>query len=240
MASIFIIYIIGIPLCLLLNLTVIIVYCSKRRKIRLEEIQLVSLAVSDALQAATGYSIELYVYRSGNNKGILCCAAGFCNTFLALVSITHIVALSIERYITLCYPYLAHTWFTNKCAPCVFVVPAWLYGLLWAIMPVLGWSSYLPENGELFRCSIDLHTRDGHHQSYTYSLLVFCFVLPVILLLMCQVRIRIEVSVSFSWIFFWVKPEKPFISAIGWICYTLEEYDFGGPSTICYSCNVIF
>ena len=189
--------VIGIILCVILNLMVIIVYGYKRRSIKVGEIQLVSLALSDFLQAGTGYALQLYAYNTPSEIGTWACkASGFCVTFLSLVSISHLVALSCERYITVIHPYKAYVWFYKKKTSLYFIIPAWAYGFLWAALPLVGWSSYSREQGAEHRCNINLYTYDDHHLSYTYTLLFFCFVVPLISLIYCQVRVRMEVRIN--------------------------------------------
>ena len=75
---------------------------------------------------------------------ILFCVIGFCGTFFGLVSISHLIALSVERYYSVVSPYRSYAWSLRPLLSLYMVIPSWIYGLLWALFPLLGWSNYQP------------------------------------------------------------------------------------------------
>jgi len=184
-------YIIGVISSVLLNLLIIIVLLRKVRDITYMDLIMVSLSLSDLIQAAAGYSIEIYSISYENIMSeTRCKIGGFTVTFLALVSISHLVGIAVERCVILKYPMKARTWLNRPLVALFVIIPSWLYGLLWAVLPLIGWSSYKRENGATHRCGIDLVDRSTGYVSYSYSLLVFCYVIPVLVISVCCYFIR--------------------------------------------------
>ena len=67
----------------------------------------------------------------------------------------------------------------------VFILPACFYGSFWATVPLIGWGEYTREPGSRHRCTAVASLTSTHVHRYTYALLLFCFVLPVIIIGYC-------------------------------------------------------
>ena len=90
---------VAVALCILLNVIVVVVLLKKAGRINYFDLVLVSLAISDALQAAVGDSIEIHHFYSGNELvGTPCVVSSFSTTFLGLVSIAHLVGIAIIKH----------------------------------------------------------------------------------------------------------------------------------------------
>ena len=61
----------------------------------------------------------------------------------------------------------------------------WMYGLGWALGPLFGWNRFRPVPGDVKRCGVDLGNRNPLYMSYGYSLLAFCFFVPLSMLTFC-------------------------------------------------------
>ena len=167
---------------LLLNSLVLSIFYHIRDKIDAKDILLVSLAISDLLQSIFGYPLEIVTAPKG--KWIFgsdaCIFSGFSVTFLGLVSISHLVCLAAERYISIAKPFLAER-ITRKPRYTVFIsIVSWIYAFFWAILPVLGISSYTLEGKT--RCSLNWKGKSRADRVYICLLFVFCFVLPVFMM----------------------------------------------------------
>ena len=55
-------------------------------------------------------------------------------------------------------------------------------------IPLLGWNRYALHVGMAHSCSIDMTSTSINAASYTYSMLAFCFVLPIATMLYCFLR----------------------------------------------------
>lgn len=174
-------YIIGVVLSILLNLLVVVVLLTKCSHVNHLDMLMVSLAISDILQSVTGYPVEIYsLINTTIIDQLSCKVAGFSITFLALVSISHLAGISIERAILLTFPWKAREWFANRWVSLYIIIPSWLYGFLWALFPLLGWSSYKREFNANHRCSIDLETPSNNSRTYAICLMCFCFLIPIV------------------------------------------------------------
>ena len=95
-------FMIAVAFCILFNAVVVALLLKKGNRINYLDLVLVSLAISDALQAAVGDSIEIQAFYSGNELvGIPCTISGFSTTFLGLVSIAHLVGITVVKHVIL-------------------------------------------------------------------------------------------------------------------------------------------
>lgn len=188
-------YICGVIISMLLNSLVVIVMATKGKQVNHLDLLMLSLAISDVLQTATGYPFEIYsLFNSTEIEETPCTIAGFSITFLALVSICHLAGISIERCIILTFPLKIRNWFASRWVSLYIIVPSWLYGFLWAVFPLLGWSSYEREQGAKHRCSVDLNSPKTNARSYAWGMLVFCFIIPVLCIGVCSFFILREMK----------------------------------------------
>ena len=167
---------------IVLNNLVIFLFFSIRKKMDAKDILLVSLAISDLLQTILGYPME--IASTGKGKWIYssdaCVFSAFSVTFLGLVSISHLLCLAAERYISIAKPFLCEI-FNRKRRYAVFIsIACWSYALFWAILPVFGISSYTLENK--IRCSINWKGKRLADKVYIDALFALCFLLPVMII----------------------------------------------------------
>ena len=165
---------------LILNILSLIVFFHIRKKLDFRDIILVSLAISDFLQAVLGYPLEIaarsmgsWIYGFG-----ACIFTGFSVTFLGLVSISHLVVLATDRYITISKPFLAEKLHNRAIYAILTSILCWFYAFFWAVLPVFGISSYSFEGKG--RCSINWKGKFVQDVVYIALLFIFCFLLPVI------------------------------------------------------------
>lgn len=174
-------YIIGIFIGVILNMVVVLVLLSKKREVNHLDLTIVSLCLSDIFQAGVGYSVEIYsFYQDEGPSKQLCEISGFTITFLAFVSICHLVGLSIERYIILKFPLKARVWYGQPQIALYIVIPSWVYAFFCALPPLVGWSSYRRINNSSHLCQVDLTTSQNNSLTYLWFLLGSCFVLPLV------------------------------------------------------------
>nr|BAF95844.1 opsin [Podocoryna carnea] len=182
-----------------LNTAIIIALIRTWNKLSSYDVTLLFLTTVELLQAVIGYPIELTTnLREG---GPLCIIAGYSTTTLALTSISILVALSFMRLLSVTQPLKAVEWIKTRRYSIYLILPSCIYGFMWGIFPLIGWSEYAPELGSNKRCTIDLHSEDNATRSYLYSLLLFCYVLPLTTMTINFYKIRkkiIEQSVKLS------------------------------------------
>nr|BAF95842.1 opsin [Cladonema radiatum] len=187
--------VIAIGFSCFLNLLVVIGMLKKSTPLSLRDILLVSLSVADFCQTGLGYTTELYGHLSDDYSPIfLCRASGFAVTFTALVAITHLMALAVERYLSLVHALKAHEFFSEPKRALYFIIPAWIWGLFWSGAPLLKWGGYEREPHAPHRCSVVLAEKTPDVLSYSYGLLIACFAFPVLVITWCCFRVQRELK----------------------------------------------
>ena len=193
--EILVFYVLGIIISVILNLLVIVVLLSKKSKVNLLDLSIVSLSISDLLQSGIGYSLEIYGFiKEEWVDDSTCKGGGFAITFLALVSICHLVGISIERFAILRFPLKVRAWCANPKVALYIIIPCWSYAFVCSLPPLLGWSSYRRLKEGYFVCSVDLNSSDVRTESYLWFLLGTCFILPMLLLVGCSLLILREAN----------------------------------------------
>ena len=174
-----------------LNVLVIIGMLKKPSGTSLRDIILISLAVSDFTNTALGYSAELFGRVFGNSL-LVCQLAGFAMTFTAITSISHLVSLAVERYLCLVYAFQFHDFFGIKKHVVYFILPAWFHGFMWSVIPFSGWSGYVREPIDTWRCSVILADTSFSSRSFGCCLFAFCYCIPLLVILFCCFKVQVE------------------------------------------------
>ena len=143
-----------------------------------------------------GILLKISVIRSERTTNS--CIFEFTMTFLALVSMAQLVSLTVESTISISLPHPTSKWFTDKRKSLLFILLSWTYGFIWAFFPFLGWGSYAKSFQNDISCSVSLG--EGSSSSYIYSLLMFCYLLPLLILIVCFIKIRFEIKTNLVWL----------------------------------------
>ena len=171
------------------NALVIAAFIKIRHFMAFQDYFLVSLAVCDFSRCVFGYVPEIIKLASSNlqqENSTSCKAFGFIISFFAYVSIAHLMVLSVERAITI----TSSNFQGGTCFSIALVLAfIWIYGLLWATFPLLGWCSYKLEIDET-KCSVDWADSTLSGKSYIMSLFAFCFFLPLSIMFTSFVIVR--------------------------------------------------
>ena len=168
-----------------LNSLIIFVFL-KTRQSRHEahrDFLILSLAVSDLLQALFGYPAEIRSLFKGELQDAESAArqfTAFAVTFFGLTSINHLVFMMIKRAYIVMYPF--GTLVTEKCYSYVSVTFSWLISFVFALVPWISWSGY---GGTKDRCSINWKDGSLHNRIYLYLLFGFQFLLPFLIIIIC-------------------------------------------------------
>lgn len=118
-----------------------------------------------------------------------CNGYGFTVTFFGLSSMMHLTAVSYERYTTFCRLLDGNNGaaqFSKKKAT-VFSILLWCYSFFWSLMPITGWSNYIPEGIETC-CAIDWRSQEPTHVSYDFCLLFMCYIIPIAMTVTCYYK----------------------------------------------------
>ena len=113
----------------------------KRQKISLKEKVVLLLCVFNLCQIA-GYSIELQAAVRGVITVASCQIQAFIICFCTYSNIGLFVSLTIERYISISYPFSCRGWYKRKTISALFLLLPACIGLVLGAPPLIGWGRY--------------------------------------------------------------------------------------------------
>ena len=179
-------------LSIILNSIVVFVLVFHWKTLKNRDIIVLSLAVADLVQSIFGfpYLITDYGRPPSDPATGKCIFSALIVTITAITAICHIVSLSIVFCLFLNFPFIAEKFQYPLPSFLVFVLPCWLYGLLWAVMPLLGWSSYGKETDGGYRCGVNLREHSFNVISYNLCLLFAACIIPVTITTICFFSVR--------------------------------------------------
>ncbi|KAL8592781.1 hypothetical protein ACOMHN_045935 [Nucella lapillus] len=119
-------------------------------------ILLLSLSAGGFLEAALTASISTHSVIMGKvSFGCsICKFMAYAVTVTDTVCLASLCALSVNRYVRICRPYLYHTIY-NRASIGVHIFGIWGLACLWASMPLLGWGQYVYAKG-MFFCYMEM------------------------------------------------------------------------------------
>uniref|UniRef100_A0A3B5AXE7 Opsin-5-like n=1 Tax=Stegastes partitus TaxID=144197 RepID=A0A3B5AXE7_9TELE len=173
------------------NSVVLFVLYRQRAALQPTDFLTLNLAVSDASISVFGYSRGIIeIFNVFQDSGYLissiwtCQVDGFFTLVFGLSSINTLTVISITRYIKGCHPSRGHR---TSVFVCLLLI--WVTAGFWAGAPLLGWGSYTDRG--YGTCEIDWAkaSYSGAYRSFIVSILVCCFLVPVLVMLFCYVSI---------------------------------------------------
>uniref|UniRef100_A0A8C5E8N9 Opsin-5-like n=1 Tax=Gouania willdenowi TaxID=441366 RepID=A0A8C5E8N9_GOUWI len=176
------------------NSLVMFVLYRQRATLQPTDFLTLNLAISDASISVFGYSRGiLEIFNIFKDDGYLitwiwtCQVDGFFTLLFGLASINTLTVISITRYIKGCHPNKACCISTNTIA--VSLICIWTGAAFWAGAPLLGWGSYTDRG--YGTCEVDWAKANYStiYKSYIISILIFCFLVPVIIMLFSYISI---------------------------------------------------
>ena len=99
--------------------------------------------------------------------------------------------MAADLYCSICKPYFAAIYHEHRKYITAANSFSWLIPFIWAVMPLLGWSSYALEADGL-RCSINWKGQSMADKSYIAALFIFCYVLPIGVMLFSFIAVKRE------------------------------------------------
>lgn len=73
----------------------------------------------------------------------------------------------------------------------------WLYALLWAVFPLIGWGAYGPEPFGL-SCTLAWAEMKEHSPSFVISIFAMILVIPAIIIMCCYFGIALQLHFSYK------------------------------------------
>ncbi|KAM4772192.1 opsin-5-like [Rhinophrynus dorsalis] len=147
----------------------------------------INLAVTDLGMAISMYPLAIasswnHAWLGGHSSCIYYALMGF---FFGVASMMTLMAMAVIRYLVIS-SFNSNRNTLKKEAIYVVITCIWLYALLWAVSPLLGWGSYGPEP---FGTSCTIAWAEFHNSlngfSFILSMFIFCTITPAIAIITC-------------------------------------------------------
>ncbi|XP_078533610.1 visual pigment-like receptor peropsin [Lissotriton helveticus] len=149
---------------------------------------IINLAFTDIGVSGIGYPMSAASDLHGSWKfGHAGCQiyAGL-NIFFGMASIGLLTVVAIDRYLTICRPDIGRRMTSSNYA--ALILAAWINAFFWALMPIVGWSSYAPDPTGA-TCTINWRKNDASFVSYTMSVVAVNFIGPLSVMFYCYYKV---------------------------------------------------
>ncbi|XP_034383919.1 opsin 8, group member b [Cyclopterus lumpus] len=179
------------------NLLVLVMAVKRSSRMKPPELLSVNLAVTDLGAAISMYPLAVasawkHRWLGGDATCVYYAVAGF---FFGIASIMNLTGLAIVRFIVslnLQSPNEKIGWRKVK----LLCLWTWLYALVWAVFPFVGWGRYGPEPYGL-SCSLAW----GHmkHEGFSFVVSLFCLnlILPCVIIVFCYFGIAVKLYFTY-------------------------------------------
>ncbi|KAM8826575.1 opsin 8, group member b [Synchiropus picturatus] len=179
------------------NLMVLLMAYKRWSKIKPAELLSVNLAVTDLGAAVTMYPLAVASAWSHHWLGgnATCIYYGLVGFFFGVASIMNLTILAVVRFIValnLHSPSEKISWKKVK----MLCLVTWLYALLWALFPVLGWGRYGPEPFGL-SCSLAWGEMKDEGFSFVISMFSLNLVTPSVIIISCYFGMTIKLYFAY-------------------------------------------
>ncbi|XP_072897961.1 visual pigment-like receptor peropsin isoform X1 [Hemitrygon akajei] len=175
-------------LSLLSNVVVLIMFVKFKEFRTATNAVIANLAFTDIGVSAIGYPMSAASDLHGSWKfGYSGCQAyAALNIFFGMTSIGLLTVVAVDRYLTVSKPELGRKMTAATYSALILV--AWVNGLFWALMPVLGWANYAPDPTGA-TCTINWRNNDSLFVSYTMTVFAANFVVPLSIMFFCYYNV---------------------------------------------------
>ncbi|XP_039981946.1 opsin 8, group member b [Xiphias gladius] len=192
-------YLLGVAvLSIMGNLLVLIMAFKRSSRMKPPELLSVNLAVTDLGAAVTMYPLAVasawsHHWLGGDVTCIYYALAGF---FFGVASIMTLTILAIVRLIVSLNLQSTKEKVSWKKVKILCMLP-WLYALIWALFPILGWGRYGPEP---FGLSCSLAWGEMKHEGFSFVISMFSFnlIMPSVIITCCYFGIAIKLYFTYK------------------------------------------
>ncbi|XP_028253561.1 opsin 8, group member b [Parambassis ranga] len=180
------------------NLLVLVMAFKRSSKMKPPELLSVNLALTDLGAAVTMYPLAVASAWSHHWLGgeVACTYYALVGFFFGVASIVNLTVMAIVRFIVsldLQSPKEKITWKKVK----MLCIWTWLYALIWALFPILGWGRYGPEPFGL-SCSLAWGQLKHEGVSFVISMFSFNLVIPTVIIICCYFGIAIKLYITYK------------------------------------------
>ncbi|XP_051510451.1 opsin-5-like [Myxocyprinus asiaticus] len=185
-------------LSILGNFLVLVLAYKRSNHMKPPELLSVNLAVTDLGAAVTMY--PLAVASAWNHHWIggdvTCVYYGLMGFFFGAASMMTLTIMAIVRFIVSLTLQSPKEKISKRNAK-ILVATTWLYALLWALFPLIGWGKYGPEPFGL-SCTLAWTDMKEHSQSFVITIFLMNLVIPAIIIISCYSGIALKLYVTYK------------------------------------------
>ena len=169
-------------------LTLLVIYVTKQYQTP-SGLLIGNLALTDLLVGGflLPFGIRPLLDQGWTSGRHLCVLNGFTNQYLCTVAILTLTAISFDRYVAIIHGMRYHQIMTPKLVR-LLIVTLWVFGLVLAIFPLLGWGGYIYQHGASL-CATDFKT----DKTFTFFIFIVVFGVPVNMIFFIYSRIFMAV-----------------------------------------------
>uniref|UniRef100_A0A182MCP7 G-protein coupled receptors family 1 profile domain-containing protein n=1 Tax=Anopheles culicifacies TaxID=139723 RepID=A0A182MCP7_9DIPT len=188
----FVIFVLGV-ISIIGNGMVIYIFSTAKTLRTPSNLFVVNLAMSDFLMMGTNAFTMVYNcwYETWSLGLLMCDLYAFFGSLFGCCSIWTMTMIALDRY-NVIVKGLSGKPLTNTGA-ILRILACWLIGVVWGILPMLGWNRYVPE-GNMTACGTDYLTDDWFHKSYILVYSVFVYYTPLFTIIYSYIFIIKAVS----------------------------------------------
>ncbi|XP_071779433.1 opsin 8, group member b [Centroberyx gerrardi] len=180
------------------NLLVLIMAFKRSSSMKPPELLSVNLAVTDLGAAVTMY--PLAVASAWNHRWLggdtTCVYYGLVGLFFGVASIMNLTVMAIVRFIVSLNLQSPKEKISRRKVK-MLCLWTWMYALLWALFPILGWGRYGPEPFGL-SCSLAWGDMKNKGFSFVISMFSFNLVMPSVIIIFCYFGIAIKLYLTYK------------------------------------------
>ncbi|XP_056125229.1 opsin 8, group member b [Rhinichthys klamathensis goyatoka] len=178
------------------NLMVLVMAYKRSNHMKPPEFLSVNLAVTDLGAAVTMY--PLAVASAWNHHWIggdvTCVYYGLMGFFFGAASMMTLTIMAIVRFIVSLTLQSPKEKISKRSAK-ILVATTWLYALIWALFPLIGWGKYGPESFGL-SCTLAWGDMKEQSQSFVITIFLMNLILPAIIIMSCYSGIALKLYVT--------------------------------------------
>lgn len=181
--SIAFVYIVLALAAFLLNSVVLMTFYMDHSLLFPANMIVLSIAISDWLMGVVVNPVGGAFNVSGGTSfsETSCTFYAFITTFLGLGTMLHHAAFAVDRYLVISRPMEGQYGSSRMLA---VIVGLWAFALMWSVFPLMGWSAYGAEAGNI-ACSIRWQSTSFSDAAYVICLFVFFYFGPLAAILFC-------------------------------------------------------
>ncbi|XP_064196803.1 opsin 8, group member b [Anguilla rostrata] len=179
------------------NVLVLITAFKRRRYMKPPELLSVNLAVTDLGAALTMY--PLAIASSWSHRWVgghpACLYYGLMGFLFGVASIATLAVMAVVRFIVSLSVQSPKEKISKRSVH-VLVACTWLYGLLWALLPLLGWGQYGPEPFGT-SCTLAWGDLGRHGPSFVFAVFSLVLVLPAAVIIACYFGLALKLRLAY-------------------------------------------